>query len=133
MGLTEIAILGGNRKDHRMSTIQAQIWTGSPFTVERKEGKAPGTVILRLFGPLPAFEMYGSVSPVGLRDLLDFQRAPSDEPPAVTILDLTEVSLVDSTGLGTIVSLYVRCKGKGIRLIAAGAGPRVLELFELTK
>ena len=121
-----------------MSTIQAQIWNGSPFTVERKEGRTPGTVIFRLCGPLTAFDMYGSVPPVGLREMLDFQRAPTDEAPsvtipAVTILDLTDVPYMDSTGLGAIVSLYVRCRGKGIRLIAAGAGPRVLELFQMTK
>src|SRR5271154_2783626 len=116
-----------------MSTIQAQIWNGSPFAIERKEGKAPGTVIFRLCGPLTAFDMYGSISPVGLRHMLDFQTATNDEPPTVTILDLTEVPYMDSTGLGAIVSLYVRCKGKGIRLIAAGAGPRVLELFQMTK
>jgi len=87
--------------------------------------------------------MYGSLSPFGLHDMLDFQAmpgngGPNDEPPtvtipAVTILDLTDVPYMDSTGLGAIVSLYVRCRGRGIRLIAAGAGPRVLELFQMTK
>jgi anti-anti-sigma factor len=36
-------------------------------------------------------------------------------------------------GLGMIVSQYVRCQRKGIRLIAAGMSPRVLELFKMTK
>ena len=32
-----------------------------------------------------------------------------------------------------IVGYYVRCQGKGVRMIAAGANARVLELFKLTK
>ena len=40
---------------------------------------------------------------------------------------------MDSTGLGRIVSHYVHCRGKGVRMIAAGLSPRILELFKLTK
>jgi anti-anti-sigma factor len=49
------------------------------------------------------------------------------------ILDLTDVPYMHSSGLGMIVRHYVRCQGKGVRLIAAGVSPRVLELFKLTK
>jgi anti-anti-sigma factor len=110
---------------------QAQIWKNSPFSIERKEGKAPGTVIFRLCGPFTARDMYGSLTPIDLQNMLDFQSAP--EPPVLNILDLTEVPYIDSTGLGMIVRHYVRCQGKGVRVIAAGANARVLELFKLTK
>jgi anti-anti-sigma factor len=112
---------------------QAQIWKGTPFSIERKEGKAPGTVIFRLCGPFTARDMFGSLTPVALNNMLDFQSTPSEQPPAVNILDLTDVPYMDSTGLGMIVRHYVRCQGKGVRLIAAGVSPRVLELFKLTK
>jgi anti-anti-sigma factor len=112
---------------------QAQIWKSSPFSIERKEGKAPGTVIFRLCGPFTARDMYGSLTPLDLQNMLDFQSTPSEELPALNILDLTEVPYMDSTGLGMIVKHYVRCQGKGIRVIAAGANGRVLELFRLTK
>jgi len=112
---------------------QAQIWKGTPFSIERKEGKAPGTLIFRLCGPFTARDMFGSLTPVALHNMLDFQSTPSEQPPAVNILDLTDVPYMDSTGLGMIVRHYVRCQGKGIRLIAAGVSPRVLELFKLTK
>ena len=36
-------------------------------------------------------------------------------------------------GLGMIVTQYVRLKGKGVHLVAAGMTPRVLQLLELTK
>jgi anti-anti-sigma factor len=39
---------------------------------------------------------------------------------------------MDSTGLGMVVRHYVRCQDKGVRFVAAGVSPRVLELFKLT-
>ena len=32
-----------------------------------------------------------------------------------------------------IVSHYVRCQGRGVRLVVAGVSARVLQLFEMTK
>jgi anti-sigma B factor antagonist len=94
----------------------------APLTVERKDGKASGTVIYRLNGPLT------------LRNMFDFQSMlRSGEPPAVTIIDLTEVPYMDSTGMGTIVNQFVRCQSKGVKLLVAGVSARVLELFKLTK
>jgi hypothetical protein len=39
---------------------QAQTWKSTPFTIEREEGKAPGTVIFRLRGPFTARDMFGT-------------------------------------------------------------------------
>jgi anti-anti-sigma factor len=116
-----------------MPTSQAQIWKGTPFSIERKAGKAPGTVIFRLCGPFTARDMYGSLTPVGLRNMLDFQSMPSEDPPLMNILDLTDVPYMDSAGLGIVVGHYVSCHRKGIRLIAAGVSPRVRELFKMTR
>src|ERR1700733_13750242 len=116
-----------------MAVTQAQLWKGTPFSIERKEGKAPGTVIFRLSGPFTARDMFGSLTPDALHNMLDFQSTASEQPPAVNILDLTDVPYMDSTGLGMIVRHYVRCQGKGVRLIAAGVSPRVLALLKLTK
>jgi ABC-type transporter Mla MlaB component len=116
-----------------MTIPQAQLWKGTPFSIERKEGKASGTVIFRLFGPFTARDMYGSLTPVGLRNMLDFKSRPGEEPPVVNILDLTEVPYMDSAGLGIVVGHYVSCQRKGVRLIAAGVGPRVRELLKMTK
>jgi anti-anti-sigma factor len=116
-----------------MTMSHAQLWKTTPFTIERKEGKAPGTVIFRLCGPFTARDMFGTLAPIGLLNILSFQSTPSEELPALNILDMTDVPYMDSTGLGRIVSHYVHCRGKGIRMIVAGASPRVLELFRLTK
>ncbi len=116
-----------------MPVVQAQTWKGSPFTIERKDGKAPGTVIFRMSGPLTARDMYSSQSPSTVHNIFEFQSTPSDAPPALNILDLTDVPYMDSMGLGMIVTHHVRCQRNGVRLIAAGVGPRVLQLLKLTK
>jgi ABC-type transporter Mla MlaB component len=116
-----------------MSTSQPPIPQGTAFNIERKQGKAPSTVIFRLSGPFTARSMYGSLSPLGLRNMFNFQSTPGEELPLVNILDLTAVPYMDSSGLGMIVTHYVHCQGKGIRLVLAGVSPRVLELFKMTK
>jgi len=40
---------------------------------------------------------------------------------------------MDSCGLGLVVGHFVRCQNKGVRLIAVGVKPRVLDLFKTTK
>ena len=114
-------------------TTQPQVWQTTPFNIERKQGRAPRTVIFRFCGPFTARDMYGTMAPIGLLNILSFQSTPSEELPALNILDLTDVPYMDSTGLGRIVSQFVHCRGKGIRMIAAGMNPRVQELFKLTK
>ena len=59
--------------------MQAQTWKSTPFTIERKEGKAPGTVIFRLRGPFTARDMFGTLAPVALDNMLSF---PTWIPPA---------------------------------------------------
>ena len=65
--------------------------------------------------------------------MLDFQSTPDEQLPSLNILDLTEVPYIDSAGLGIVVGHYVSCQRKGVRLIAAGVGPRVRELLKITK
>ena len=52
---------------------------------------------------------------------------------ALHILDLADVPYIDSAGLGLIVSHYVRCQGREVRLVLAGVNPRVIQLLEMTK
>jgi anti-sigma B factor antagonist len=49
------------------------------------------------------------------------------------ILDLSGVDFVDSVGLGVVVAVLKRVRGRGGDLIVAGAVPRVRELFEITR
>jgi anti-anti-sigma factor len=116
-----------------MSETQAQISKAKPFTIERKDGKSAGTVIFKLRGPFTQRDMFASLAPVVVDNMLNFQSEPSDKAPKLNIVDLTEVPYMDSAGLGRIVRHYVHCRGKGVRMVAVGASARVVELFKMTK
>lgn len=116
-----------------MSETQAQLSKAKPFTIERKDGKSAGTVIFKLRGPFTQRDMFASLAPVVVDNMLNFQSEPSDKAPTLNIVDLTEVPYMDSAGLGRIVRHYVHCRGKGVRMVAVGASSRVVELFKMTK
>jgi anti-sigma B factor antagonist len=48
------------------------------------------------------------------------------------VLDLTDLTQMDSMGLGTIVGLYVSAKASGSTLILINLSGRVRELFRIT-
>src|SRR5580658_2950123 len=108
-----------------MLMTESQVSPRVPITLERVAGKAPGTVIFRFSGPFTARSVFEAQSPDAFNSTLDLQ---SGEPLTAHIFDLTDVPYMDSAGLGMIVRHYVRCRDKGVRFIAAGMGPRVLEL-----
>ena len=113
----------------------AQVWKSSKFTIERSQGKMPGTVVFRLSGLFTARDMHASLSPDALRSTFEAEEESDSHALHVHpqhILDLTEVPYMDSAGLGLIVSHYVRCQGRGVRLILAGVSPRVVQLLEMT-
>jgi anti-anti-sigma factor len=114
-----------------MSKMQDQIWRGATFTIERRQNPAADAVIFRFSGPFTARDMYSSLSPVALHNI--FETEPPRPAPSVNIFDLTEVPYMDSCGLGLVIGHFVRCQNKGVRLIAAGVTPRVLDLFKTTK
>ncbi len=93
-----------------------------PLKIEREEGKAPGTLIVRLAGPLTLINIF---------DLQTQLRAA--KATSVTILDLTGVPYMDSAGMGVVVNYHVHCQNLGGRLIAVGVSPRIMELFKITK
>ncbi|MGB8581672.1 MAG: STAS domain-containing protein [Candidatus Sulfotelmatobacter sp.] len=48
-------------------------------------------------------------------------------------LDLTDVNYMDSSGLGALVSIYVSAKRQHCQLRLVNVGPRLQQLFRLTK
>ena len=112
---------------------QAEISNRLPLTFEREVDEGPGTVVFRFSGPFTARTVFECQSPDAVSKMFDLQlMLPSGEPPTVNIFDLTDVPYMDSSGLGMVVRHYVRCQDKGVRFMAAGVNPRVLELFRLT-
>jgi signal transduction histidine kinase len=59
-----------------------------------------------------ARDMYGSLTPLAMRNMFESDATRNDEPVKASIFDLTEVPYVDSAGLGMIVSHCVRYQAK---------------------
>ena len=48
-------------------------------------------------------------------------------------LDFTDVTLMDSVGLGTVVALYVSARNAECHLVLVNIQPRIRELFSVTR
>ena len=116
-----------------MSTTHTELWKSNSFTIERIEGQAPRTLIYRVTGPFNARDMYGSMKQVALGNIFDYKPAAGEQLPNLHIFDLSMVPQMDSSALGTIVSHFISCRNKGIRVVAVGPSPNVLQLFKFTK
>lgn len=72
--------------------------------------------------------------PLTLENLPPFQNAIRREQRYQTvILDLTEVPYLDSSGLGSLVSIFVTRQKAGQRVALSGVNDRVMKLFEITR
>jgi anti-anti-sigma factor len=101
---------------------------------ERLTGKTPGTIIFRFDGPFTARAVFAMHSPEAFDKMFTLEPASlTGAPPTMHIFDLAAVPYMDSAGLGMVVRHYARCRSKSVRFVAAGANPRVLALFSLTK
>jgi anti-sigma B factor antagonist len=94
----------------------------APLKIDRREGKAPGTHIFVLSGPVTLANIFA------LQDVLR-----GGELPSTSILDLTEVPYMDSAGMGAVINYYTHCERRGARVIVVGVSHRVSELFKLTR
>ena len=80
--------------------------------------------ILRIRGELDA------LSASDLRPALD--QVVEDQRKDVTV-DLSELRLVDSSGIGALVSLYKRVRGTGGQVIFSGVTSQPLMIFKLLR
>jgi anti-anti-sigma factor len=51
----------------------------------------------------------------------------------VVTIDLTQVTLMDSVGLGTIAALYASARTAGCELHLVNVSPRIREMFSVTR
>jgi anti-sigma B factor antagonist len=91
-----------------------------PFTIDI-EKKADSTVVV-CHGRLVA----------GLSDALHARVKPLLTESRVVILDLGDVTFMDSIGLGTMVRLYVSAKSVGCNLELLHVGKRIREVLGIT-
>jgi ABC-type transporter Mla MlaB component len=116
-----------------MPITRTELWKNATFSIERVEGQAPRTLIYRITGPFNARDMFGSMKQVALGNIFDFKPGPGAEVPTLHVFDISAVPQMDSSALGMIVSHYISCRGKGIRVITVGPNPNVIQLFKFTK
>jgi len=109
------------------------MWKNQSFTIERIEGQAPSTIIYEIAGTFNARDMYGSMKQVQLGNIFEFKPEPGAETPRLHIFNLTSVPQMDSSGLGVLVSHFIACRAKGIRVVIVGSSPNVKQLFKFTK
>jgi anti-sigma B factor antagonist len=86
--------------------------------IEQQEGK----IVVHCHGRIVA----------GLTDILYSQVHPLIPGSKCIVLDLTDVTFVDSMGLGTIVRLYVGARSAGSRLELVNLGKQIRELLGIT-
>jgi anti-sigma B factor antagonist len=68
----------------------------------------------------------------GMTDLLYAEVSQVIPGTKRVVLDLTELTHMDSMGLGTIVRLYVHARSAGCELQLINLGPRIRELLGIT-
>jgi len=83
-----------------------------------------GVKVVHLEGPTDVSQA------LELRELLGQQ---IDGPMARVLVDLTDVTLVDSSGVGVFVSAHRRAAGAGAKFALAGPVAGVGRVFELTR
>jgi anti-anti-sigma factor len=83
-----------------------------------------GVKVVHLHGPIDVSRA------MELRDLLGAQ---IDSASARVLLDLSDVTLIDSSGIGILVTAHRRADGQGARFGLAGAAGTVARVFEMTR
>jgi anti-sigma B factor antagonist len=69
---------------------------------------------------------------LALPSLFQFQSTMRAEPAAVTILDLTSLTYMDSAGLGALVGAFVSAQAAKRKIILVGVPERVAVLMDMT-
>ena len=115
------------------SAFSFQTWNSGPFSMDRGPGKEPGTVVLRFHGPFTLRDVYSCLPTMTWNKMLEMAPEPGEQAPVKNILDLSDCTYVDSSGLGLIAKHFAHCQKIGVRMITCGMRPRVQEVFRITK
>jgi anti-anti-sigma factor len=114
------------------STFSWQTWNSGPFSIERKQGKPEGTVVLRFCGPFTMRDVYSNLPATALSQAFELVHGEGETPISKHILDMTSCPTIDSSGVGIIATHLIRCQKRGVKLVVAGPSPRVRQVFQIT-
>jgi anti-sigma B factor antagonist len=84
-------------------------------------------------GGVRVVHLHGHVDVSGAMALRDLLGQQIDGPAARVLLDLSDVNLIDSSGIGILVTAHRRADGQGARFGLAGATGTVARVFEMTR
>jgi anti-sigma B factor antagonist len=84
-------------------------------------------------GPVKVLSLSGPIDVSRSMELRDLLGELIDGPAARIVLDLSEVTLIDSSGIGVLVTAHRRADSAGARFALAGASANVGRVFELTR
>ena len=90
------------------------------FRVQKSEGE--GGLVVECFGKLTSENV----------PLLKEEMREACAKKARIVLDLKEVPMMDSSGLGAVVTLHVSARMSGNRLEVVNAGKQIRDLFSMT-
>jgi anti-anti-sigma factor len=90
------------------------------FRVQRKE--LEGCLVVECFGRLTSENV----------PMLKEEMREACGRKGRILLDLKEVPMMDSSGLGALVALHVSARTRGCRLEVVNASKQILELFSMT-
>ena len=76
-------------------------------------------------------ECFGRLTSENVPLLKDAMREACERKVRI-VLDLKEVPMMDSSGLGAVVTLHVSARTRGCRLEVLNASKQILELFSVT-
>jgi len=96
-----------------------------------KTTAAPLTLDIERVGDATVVRCHGKLV-AGVNDILYSQVRQLMPETKRVVLDLTDLAHVDSTGLGTLVRIYVHSRSVGCSLELINLGPKVRQLLGMT-
>jgi anti-sigma B factor antagonist len=87
----------------------------------------------RFVGPVAVLTLAGRFDRTSAPKAADWLLQVSNTRPARVIVDLSEVTFVDSTAIATLVRALKRCRQNGGDLYLCGLRRQVYMIFELTR
>jgi len=90
------------------------------FRMEWQNGNHEGERVIKLAGPLT------------LSTIFEFQDEVRKAPPAVTIIDMTDVPHMDSAALGSLLGFHVSCQKNRRKYALIGVTDRIQTLLTVS-